>query len=676
MGSTVVSLPALLVIALGLLLAGGLLALSLSARARLRQKEAELAATKEELIQRSTALAQAEGEVERLKKIPKSELLPMLKLAHEQRSPLAAIQNALDMLLQGYAGDDPQLQNEMLSLARDRAATMLERVNDFLRLGSVRHAEIERKVRPVQLLDVVDQLVPEKRVQAGWRAVDLRVDVPDSLPAVTATTEDMEHLLSNLINNAIKYTNPGGRVTVSLKEDDGTIVGAVEDTGIGISPDDLPRIFDEFYRSESAKDMDAHGSGLGLSIVKRVVDLYGGQLDVESEVGKGSKFTFVFPKETFVRQEEETKTFHNLREEVILNGICGRCNACVSFCSAGRLNALKLDEDGFPCYADEDKCLRCAICYLICPATHDLDAEVRRRFEWKPPIGPYKTIASVRATDGAVLREAADGRVTTALLLYMLENYLIQGAVVSRKTTAFSHEPLIATTREEIIAAASSPDVDPSYLEKLGGRYTTYSPTIPVVKNLEREQLGHVAMVGTPCQVRTVRKMQCLGIAPAHTVGYAIGPFCMENFSFDSLGRRKLEDRLDIDLANVDDVTFKEDLGVSLRDGRTVHIPYEEVEEIARPACLACTGFANDYADIVVGGLGSPDGYATTIVRTEKGGRVYSGALRQGYIEEREFADPAELRTERTKMLAQVVAFARRKRERGEARLKELGISV
>jgi signal transduction histidine kinase len=76
---------------------------------------------------------------------------------------------------------------------------------------------------------------------------------------VTATDEDMEHLLSNLINNAIKYTNPGGRVTISLKEEDGKVVGAVEDTGIGIAPDELPRVFDEFYRAESAKDM--HGPG-------------------------------------------------------------------------------------------------------------------------------------------------------------------------------------------------------------------------------------------------------------------------------------------------------------------------------------------------------------------------------------------------------------------------------
>jgi len=667
-------------VALGLLLAGGLLFLYFSTRAKLQQQEQELTAVKKELQERSAALAEAEREVERLKRIPKSELLPMLKLAHEQRSPLAAIQNALDTLLQGYAKTDAQLRDEMLNLARDRAATMLERVNDFLRLGAVRHAEIERNVRPVQLLDVLEQLIPEKRAQARWRAVDLHVDVPDSLPPVTATSEDMEHLLTNLINNAIKYTNPGGKVTVSLSEQDGGVVGSVEDTGIGISPEDLPRIFDEFYRAESAKELHANGTGLGLSIVKRVVDLHSGQLDVESEPGKGSKFTFFFPQEAFVREEEKTKTFYDLQEEVIDKGICGRCGACISFCSGGTLNALELSEEGLPCYADQDKCLRCGICYLICPMTRDMDAEVRRRLEWRPPIGLYQTITSVRARDDAIQQADSVDGVATALLLYMLENYLIQGAIVSRKPTAFSREPVVATTREELVSTRvvattgnGSHATGVSHLEELTDEYTTYSPALLAVKDLLRPHLSCVGLVGTPCQVRTVRKMQCLGVAPANAVGYTIGLFCMESLAFGPPGRKKLEDRLHIDLEDVDKLNFKEDLGITLSDGETVHVPFEETREVTRPACLACTEFANDYADIAIGELGSPYGYATTLIRTKKGSQVYSGALRQGYIEEREFADPAELRAERTKMLARVVACAQRKRERGEAWLRERG---
>jgi len=295
-GTTPPSLLLAILVVAGFLLVGGLVYWAFSTRCILQRREKELAATLEELQERSIAEEALEREVSRLKRIPRAELLPMLQLTHELRSPLAAIQNSLDMVLQGYAANDPKLQDEMLDLARDRAVGMMARVNDFMRLGAVQHAELEREVQPVQLLDVVWRLAPEMRVKAKWRAVDFHVDVPESLPSVAGTYEDMEHLVSNLINNAIKYTEPGGTVTVSLREEDDRVIGVVEDTGIGIGPEDLPKIFDEFYRSEHAKDMDAHGTGLGLSIAKRVVDLYGGQLDVESQLGRGSKFSFVFPK--------------------------------------------------------------------------------------------------------------------------------------------------------------------------------------------------------------------------------------------------------------------------------------------------------------------------------------------------------------------------------------------
>jgi len=294
----VVAVPSSALVALlagAMLLAAGLAFAVCRSRTAVHLQEQDLTRLREELHARSEALAAAEREIDRLKRIPKAEALPMLQLAHELRSPLAAVQNALDVLLQGYATTNIELQNDMLQLARDRADAMLARVNDFLRLGALRHAEIERQVRPVRLQDVVRSLAPEARVRARWRAVDVDVQVPDSLPPVMATYEDMEHLLSNLINNAIKYTEPGSRVTVTLKEDDGSVVGLVEDTGIGIPKDELTRIFEEFYRGEAAKDMDAYGSGLGLSIVKRIVDLYGGRIDVQSELGKGSTFRFVFP---------------------------------------------------------------------------------------------------------------------------------------------------------------------------------------------------------------------------------------------------------------------------------------------------------------------------------------------------------------------------------------------
>jgi signal transduction histidine kinase len=291
-------------IVLGVLLVGSLIALGYaitfyrrrlqSAREAHRQASQALTNAQQMLAAQGSVLLDMEREVARLKRVPKAELLPMMQLAHELRSPLAAVQSSLEMILQGYTRNDPDLHDEMLSIAQHRAAGMLERVNDFLRLGAVRYAEFERHPHPVQVADVLRDLVPEMNVRARWVAVDLHADIPDALPPISATNEEIEHLLSSLINNAIKYTDPGGQVWVSLEEKGDRVVGTVRDTGIGIPADEIPLIFQEFYRTEAARER-TQGTGLGLSIVKRVLDLYGGQIRVESEPGKGSTFTFSIP---------------------------------------------------------------------------------------------------------------------------------------------------------------------------------------------------------------------------------------------------------------------------------------------------------------------------------------------------------------------------------------------
>lgn len=376
-----------------------------------------------------------------------------------------------------------------------------------------------------------------------------------------------------------------------------------------------------------------------------------------------------------LRRQQQVKTFRDLEEEVISRGLCCECGGCISFCSAGRLNALQMGEDSLPHYVDEDRCLDCGICYLVCPVTHDLDQEVQDRFGCKLSPQAWRAVTSARATDEAILEVATDGGVVTALLLYMLERGLIQGAIVSRSASAFIREPLTATTREEVISAAGVQFSSPPHLEELGDHYSTYSSGIPAIKGLGRIHYPfHVALVGTPCQIKTVRKMQCLGIIPSDLVTHTIGLFCTENFACDALGRQRLEEKLAIRFEDITKLNIKEDVIIVLSNGTERHVPFEEIDEVARPACLACTDFANEYADLSVGGLGSPHGYTTTLIRTEKGSRVYSGALEQGCIEERQFRDSAERRREKMRMLAEVMAFAQWKGERGESRLR--GISM
>ena len=230
-----------------------------------------------------------------LEAIPDEHLLSFLQLAHELRSPVNAIINCLDVVLQGYTAHDPKMQDDFLGRARDRAGNMLAQVDDFLRLGAIRSDELRRRTQCVSLLDVVNKIAPEMRLRARWRSVDLSLDLPESLGDVRGRYEDMEHLLSNLIDNAIKYTNPGGWVMVRLREHSDRVVGSVGDSGIGIPAQDLGKIFDEFYRAPNAKESGVQGTGLGLSIARRVLALHGGAITVESALGEGSTFTFTFP---------------------------------------------------------------------------------------------------------------------------------------------------------------------------------------------------------------------------------------------------------------------------------------------------------------------------------------------------------------------------------------------
>ncbi|MCG2770454.1 MAG: HAMP domain-containing histidine kinase [Anaerolineae bacterium] len=247
--------------------------------------------------EQGSALDKAELALQNLRELVSSGPAATLRLVHELRSPAASIYQTLDVLLQGYAGGSYEDQVKLMYLVRDRAGVMLDMVNDLLRLGAVRQgAETDKGVDPVQLVEVLRNVLPPMRIKATLKLIDLVVDVPEALPPIGATEGSMEQLLSNLIDNAIKYTDTGGRVIVRLRDEDDSVVGTVEDTGIGVAPEDMSHIFDEFYRASNATRVEPYGTGLGLPIVKRVVELYGGSIQVESELGEGTKFTFAFPK--------------------------------------------------------------------------------------------------------------------------------------------------------------------------------------------------------------------------------------------------------------------------------------------------------------------------------------------------------------------------------------------
>lgn len=370
------------------------------------------------------------------------------------------------------------------------------------------------------------------------------------------------------------------------------------------------------------------------------------------------------------------KSFHDLIEEVQKPGFCGRCGGCVSFCSADNLGALKVDEDGMPVFADEEKCLRCGICYMICPNTRDLDDELKEKLGWKPPIGPERGVSSSKTTDPTVAGRCTDGGVVTSLLLYLLDRRMIDGALVSKSAGPFQRAPNLATTREDIISSAGSHFDESFQVVQLGCGYSTYSTAMHELKKLRGGSMDRIAMVGTPCQINTVRKMQVLGVIPADVIKYCLGLFCMENLCFGDIQLKRLEKKYSFNLTKVAKVNVKEEFFIYPKDGRVVHIPFEDVDTIARPACLVCSDFSAEYSDISFGGLGSPEGYTTVLIRSEKGNHIYHGALKDGYIEEEEYPSTGKAMSNRTKIHAKIVDFSQRKRERATRNRVTAGAGV
>jgi coenzyme F420 hydrogenase subunit beta len=371
-------------------------------------------------------------------------------------------------------------------------------------------------------------------------------------------------------------------------------------------------------------------------------------------------------------RHDDIKSFNDLIKEVQDTGLCGRCGGCVSFCSAGDLHALSFGKDGLPVLANEEKCLKCGICYLICPQVKVLDDELAKKYLWKKPIGNYRSLYSAKTTSRKVAKVATDGGIVTSLLLYALETGTIDSAIVARRMGPFMRQPMVVTTAKEVIAAAGSHFDEVGHLSEAGKSYTSFVPAIREVRKLRQRGLTRVAFVGTPCQVYSLRKMQLLHVVPSDVVVLTIGLFCMENFSFTPESSKKLERKMKFRLDKVVKLNIKDDVIVTMESGEMLHIPFEFVDEIARRACFACPDFANDFADISCGGLGSPDGYTTVLVRTQNGERLYNGASHKGYIREIKFPNREKSLIHRTTQMAKIAAFAQRKRERANRTLRNI----
>jgi len=370
--------------------------------------------------------------------------------------------------------------------------------------------------------------------------------------------------------------------------------------------------------------------------------------------------------------QEKILSFDNLLNEVINQNLCNRCGGCVSFCSANGINALKIGKDGYPEYVDKDKCLEDGICYLICPKTIELEEEIKEKYNWKYPIGNWENIFSARSTDIEIRETATDGGVVTSLLLYMLENNFIDGAIVSKRMDSCGRMPMIAKNRKELLEAAGSFWSEATHLDELGNIYSSCFPVIKVIKDSAGKDMKRLALVGTPCQIKAIRKMQAMNIVPSHLIVFTIGLFCMQCFTLEDLMKKDFAKKHNIKIEDIEKVNIKDKLILHMKSGLKIQIPLEEVEQIAHDACLACSDFSNDFADISAGGLGSEDGYTSIIVRNSIGKQVYSEALYKGYIQNN-IDKIYSSKIKNNKQINTIKDFAIKKRIRNERKINSIG---
>jgi len=216
-------------------------------------------------------------------------------VSHEFKTPLTAIQGFAETLLSG-AIDDPQNNRRFLGIIREHAARLARLTDDLLRLARIEAGKLEVQLLPVNVLDMVTGCAETSFLKSSQKQISIDVDLAQELPPMRGDAGLLRDVLQNLIDNAIQYTPPGGRIHVSAFAKEHEIVITVADTGIGIPLADQERIFERFYRVDAARSREAGGTGLGLSIAKHIVEVHGGRLWVESEIGAGSRFSFSIPR--------------------------------------------------------------------------------------------------------------------------------------------------------------------------------------------------------------------------------------------------------------------------------------------------------------------------------------------------------------------------------------------
>lgn len=212
-------------------------------------------------------------------------------VAHELRTPLSNIRGYLEAVNDGVMKPDA----EAIKSLNEEAVRLARLVDELQELSLAEAGELKLTCQAEDISKLIGQAVSAFQAQAASKGAELSVDLGDDLPTVHIDSPRMAQVLHNLLDNAIAHAGSGEHITVSAVKRDDWIEVAVTDTGEGIPSEDLSNIFERFYRVDKSRARATGGSGLGLTIAKRLVEAHGGSIEVQSELGKGTRFSFTLP---------------------------------------------------------------------------------------------------------------------------------------------------------------------------------------------------------------------------------------------------------------------------------------------------------------------------------------------------------------------------------------------
>ncbi|HYH85696.1 MAG TPA: ATP-binding protein [Pyrinomonadaceae bacterium] len=258
----------------------------------LEEKREQLEQLNRRLEESNREIGEANAKLRELS-VMKEEFLALT--THDLRSPLTVISGVINFFTSGRLGDLTPEQKNMVEMMERNTQNLIELVNDLLDASKLESGTLRLETAPIDLRGLTEELREQMQPLAREKEIALEAAIPEDLPQLMADRAKLRRILVNLLSNALKFTPKGGRVTLNAERAGDMVRVCVTDTGVGMTPDDVKDIFDKYTQARSRATSSEKGTGLGLYITRQLVELHGGKISVQSEVGHGSTFTFTIP---------------------------------------------------------------------------------------------------------------------------------------------------------------------------------------------------------------------------------------------------------------------------------------------------------------------------------------------------------------------------------------------